>query len=105
LRQGSYPLFLRIQELLFAQCSYLFRRRLKTPTNSEKELAGQRASDRRERALTSLQGSEMKGGWTENELKRNAKWSKSKAKSKPRIVGTTGLAWGAEVRLEGDESR
>jgi hypothetical protein len=29
----------------------------------------------------------MKGEWTENELKRNAKWSKSKAKSKPRTTG------------------
>jgi hypothetical protein len=32
----------------------------------------------------------MKGEWTENELKRNAKWSKSKAKSKLRTVGQRG---------------
>jgi hypothetical protein len=32
----------------------------------------------------------VKGEWTENELKRNAKWSKSKAKSKSRTAGQRG---------------
>jgi hypothetical protein len=43
----------------------------------------------------------MKGGWTENELKQNAKWSKVKVKNRR----TMRLVWKAEVRLEGDENR